>query len=86
MKLPRDLSGAEIARPLARHHGFGVTRERGSYITVTLAAGGDQCPVTVPRHRDVRIRTLDAGCDHRRRGGVPRPAHASSSGHPIRLI
>ena len=26
MRLPRDLSGAEVARRLARHHGYGVTR------------------------------------------------------------
>ena len=29
-------------------------------MTVTLTAGGDQHQVTVPRHRDVRIGTLDA--------------------------
>ena len=29
-------------------------------MTVTLKAGGGQHQVTVPRHRDVRIGTLDA--------------------------
>ena len=29
-------------------------------MTVTLTAGGEQHQVTVPRHRDVRIGTLDA--------------------------
>ena len=29
-------------------------------MTVTLTAGGDQHQVIVPRHRDVRIGTLDA--------------------------
>ena len=29
-------------------------------MTVTLTAEGDQHQVTVPRHRDVRIGTLDA--------------------------
>ena len=86
MKLPRDLSGGEVARWLARHCGYRVTRSRGSHMTVTLTAGGDQHQVTVPRHRNVRIGTLDAGRDHPRRGGVPRLAHASSTGHPIRLI
>ena len=60
MKLPRDLSGAEVARRLGRHYGYRVTRSRGSHMTVTLTAGGDQHQVTVPRHRDVRIGTLDA--------------------------
>ena len=60
MKLPRDLSGAEVARRLARHYGYRVTRSRGSHMTVTLTAAGDQHQVTVPQHRDVRIGTLDA--------------------------
>ena len=60
MKLPRDLSGAEVARRLARHYGYRVTRSRGSHMTVTLTVGGEQHQVTVPRHRDVRIGTLDA--------------------------
>ena len=29
-------------------------------MTVTLTAGGEDHQVTVPRHRDVRIRTLNA--------------------------
>ena len=28
MKLPRDLSGTEVARRLARHYGYRVTRSR----------------------------------------------------------
>ena len=60
MKLPRDLSGVEVARRLARHYGFRVTRSRGSHLTLTLTAGGDEHQLTVPRHRDVRIGTLDA--------------------------
>ena len=60
MKLPRDLSGAEVARRLARHYGYRVTRSRGSHMTLTLTTEGDQHQVTVPRHRHVRIGTLDA--------------------------
>ena len=81
IKLPRDLSGAEVARRLARHYGYRVTRSRGSHVTVTPTAGGEQHQVTVPRHRDVRIGTLDA------RGteccGVPRSARADSARHPL---
>ena len=60
MKLPRDLSGSEVVRRLARHYGYRVTRSRGSHMTATLTAGGDQHQVTVPRHREVRVGTLDA--------------------------
>ena len=84
MKLPRDLSGSEVGRRLARHYGYRVTRSRGSRMTVTLTARGEDHQVTVPRHRDVRIGTLKR--DHRRCGGVPRPAQAGSTGHPLRLM
>ena len=60
MKLPRDLSGAEIALRFARHYGYRVTRSRGSHLTVTLTAEGDQHQVTAPRHREVRTGILDA--------------------------
>ena len=60
MKLPRDLSGARVARLLARHYGYRVTRTRGSHMTATLTVGSNKHRVTVPRHRDVRIGTLDA--------------------------
>ena len=60
MKLPRDLSSVEVARRLARHYGYRGTRSRGSHMTMTLTAEGDRHQVTVPRHRDVRIGTLDA--------------------------
>ena len=36
MKLPGDLSGTEVARRLARHYGYRVTRSRGSHMTVAL--------------------------------------------------
>ena len=60
MKLPLAISVPEIARRLARHYGYRVTRSRGSHMTMTLTAGGDEHQVTVPRHRDVRIGTPDA--------------------------
>ena len=84
MKLPRDLSGTEVARRLARHYGYRVTRSRGSHMTVTLTAGGEQHQVTVPRHRDVRIGTLDAiVTDVAAFLGLPKQA---STGHPLRLM
>ena len=42
MKLPRDLSGNEVARRLAYHYGYRVTRSRGSHMTVRLVAGGGE--------------------------------------------
>ena len=60
MKLPRALSGIELAKRLARAYGYRVTRSRGSHMTATLTVGSNSHPVTVPRHRDVRVGTLDA--------------------------
>ena len=60
MKLPRGLSGNEVARLLARHYGYRTVRTRGSHMTVSLTVGADTHSVTVPRHRDVRVGTLDA--------------------------
>ena len=48
MKLPRGLSGSEVARLLARHYGYRAARTKGSH------------SVTVPRHRNIRVGTLDA--------------------------
>ena len=61
MRLPRDLSGDEVARLLARHYGYRVKRSRGSHMTVTRATpGATPHSITVPRHRAVSIGTLDA--------------------------
>ncbi len=48
MKLPRDLSGTEVARRLARHYGYRVTRSRGSHMTVTRIMNDKTHQVTVP--------------------------------------
>lgn len=61
MRLPRDLSGEEVARLLGRHYGYRTKRTRGSHMTVAAETlGGSQHSVTVPTHRSVSIGTLDA--------------------------
>ena len=60
MKLPRGLSGSEVARLLARHYGYRAARTKGSHMTVTLTVGTESHSVTVPRHRNIRVGTLDA--------------------------
>ena len=60
MKLPRDLSGNEVAKLLARHYGYRVTRTKGSHMMLTLTVDSNRHTVTVPRHRNVHIGTLDA--------------------------
>ena len=56
MKLPRDLSGDELVKALAKY-GYQITRHRGSHIRLTTQRNGEH-HVTVPRHDALRIGTL----------------------------
>jgi len=56
MRLPRDVSGRELARALARF-GYSVTRQTGSHIRLTTTVGG-QHHVTIPDHAVLRVGTL----------------------------
>ena len=72
MKLPRDLSGSEVARLLERHYGYRVARTKGSHMTLESVVGGRIHHVTVPRHTDIRVGTLNAIIGD----VVPLPDHA----------
>ena len=61
MRLPRDLTGVELAKRLARL-GYTVTRQTGSHLRLTRRNGGDH-HVTVPRHGPLRVGTLAAILD-----------------------
>jgi predicted RNA binding protein YcfA (HicA-like mRNA interferase family) len=56
LRLPRDLSGEELARRLGRV-GYTVTRQTGSHMRVTKAKPSEH-HVTIPRHDPLRIGTL----------------------------
>lgn len=56
MRLPRDLSGRELARAL-RRYGYAVTRETGSHLRLTTQQGGEH-HLTIPDHASLRIGTL----------------------------
>jgi predicted RNA binding protein YcfA (HicA-like mRNA interferase family) len=58
VKLPRDLSGADLAKALGRL-GYRVTRQTGSHIRLTIDLPS-QHHVTVPAHDALRIGTLSA--------------------------
>lgn len=61
MKLPRDLTGVELSKRLARL-GYAVTRQTGSHLRLTSDDRG-QHHVTVPRHDPLRVGTLAAVLD-----------------------
>jgi predicted RNA binding protein YcfA (HicA-like mRNA interferase family) len=48
MKLPRDLSGDELA-VLLRKYGYVVTRQTGSHMRLTTSQSGEH-HITIPRH------------------------------------
>jgi len=56
LKLPRDVSGAELARALQRV-GYRVTRQTGSHMRLTSSERGEH-HVTIPAHDSLRIGTL----------------------------
>jgi predicted RNA binding protein YcfA (HicA-like mRNA interferase family) len=58
VKLPRDLSGAELARALAKE-GYAVTRQTGSHLRLTLTAE-PQHHITIPAHVPLKVGTLAA--------------------------
>ncbi|MFN3885069.1 MAG: type II toxin-antitoxin system HicA family toxin [Rhodocyclaceae bacterium] len=58
MRVPRDLSGAELIHRLGRL-GYVVTRRSGSHIRLTTSQNGEH-HVTVPNHDPLRIGTLSA--------------------------
>ncbi len=58
MKLPRDLSGQELARLLQRLD-YNVTRQTGSHIRLTRT--GDKAHhITIPGHAPLKVGTLNA--------------------------
>lgn len=58
MRLPRDISGDELAALLGRY-GYQLTRQTGSHMRLTTMVGGEH-HLTVPRHKSLRVGTLNA--------------------------
>ncbi len=58
MKLPRDISGIELANLLVRY-GYSVTRQTGSHLRLTTQIDGKH-HLTIPAHSSLRVGTLSA--------------------------
>ena len=56
MKLPRDISSAELAKAL-RKLGYQITCQTGSHMRLTTTENGEH-HVTVPSHNPLRVGTL----------------------------
>jgi predicted RNA binding protein YcfA (HicA-like mRNA interferase family) len=58
MRLPRDVSGQDLARAL-RTLGYQVTRQTGSHLRLTTLECGEH-HITIPQHVPLRVGTLAA--------------------------
>jgi predicted RNA binding protein YcfA (HicA-like mRNA interferase family) len=58
VKLPRDLTGAELAKALGRL-GYRVERQSGSHMRLTTGLNGEH-HLTIPAHVPLKIGTLSA--------------------------
>lgn len=61
MRIPRDLSGADLVKRLGRL-GYEVSRQTGSHIRLTSRVQGEH-HITIPNHDPLRIGTLAAILD-----------------------
>ena len=58
MKLPRDITGNDLAKAL-RKLGYQITRQTGSHIRLSTIEDGEH-HITVPAHTPLKIGTLAA--------------------------
>ena len=58
MRLPRDLSGEDLARSIAAL-GYAVTRQTGSHMRLATQEHGEH-HITIPRHDALRVGTVAA--------------------------
>jgi predicted RNA binding protein YcfA (HicA-like mRNA interferase family) len=59
LKLPRDLPGEQLAS-LLRRYGYETTRQTGSHLRLTSTAKGSEHHITIPRHKELKVGTLNA--------------------------
>jgi len=57
MRIPRDVSGDDLARLLKRY-GYEITRQVGSHMRLTTEQEGEH-HVTIPQHKALRVGTLN---------------------------
>ena len=58
MRLPRDISGFDLAKKL-EIYGYRITRQTGSHLRLSTQEKGEH-HITIPQHKDLRVGTLHA--------------------------
>ena len=59
MKLPRDLSGADLVQALCKHFGYRRVHQEGSHIILETDQPAHH-RISIPNHNPLRIGTLNA--------------------------
>ena len=59
MKLPRDLSGAELIKLLCKHHAYRRVNQEGSHVILETESLRHH-RLAVPDHNPLRVGTLNA--------------------------
>jgi predicted RNA binding protein YcfA (HicA-like mRNA interferase family) len=59
LRLPRDLSGHELAK-LLRRYGYEIVRQSGSHLQLKTTVRGISHQVTVPAHKALKLGTLNS--------------------------
>jgi predicted RNA binding protein YcfA (HicA-like mRNA interferase family) len=59
MKVPRDLSGAQLIKVLCRDWGYRQLNQEGSHVILQTETPGHQ-RLAVPNHNPLRVGTLNA--------------------------
>ncbi len=59
MKLPRDVSGADLIQVLCKHYGYRRVNQVGSHVILETAQPSHH-RIAVPQHRSLRVGTLAA--------------------------
>lgn len=59
MRLPRDVSGDELAKRI-RKFGYRITRQTGSHMRLTRSTEEGEYHITIPKHRNLKIGTLNS--------------------------
>lgn len=59
MRLPRDISGAELASRL-RQYGYETTWRTGGHLRLSFSAKGHEHHITIPAHQELKVGSLNA--------------------------
>jgi len=59
MKIPRDISSDNVIQ-LLKKYDYKITRQTGSHIRLTSKLKGVEHHITIPRHKDLKVGTINS--------------------------